>query len=95
MSNEAIVHAYRHLYRHGLRAVKFSKPSRYTVRDRLRHSFRKGRRDDFNPQKIANTIEFLKGAEATYGLEHKILKNLCFVWWHEALGRSKSPKPIQ
>lgn len=90
MSNVAVVHAYRHLYRHSLRAIQFSKPARYTLRDRLRLAFRKGSSTDFLPEKIENTIEFLKYATRENGLEHKIVKNLLFVWWTQANGgRSK------
>ncbi|KAF2739061.1 DUF1763-domain-containing protein [Polyplosphaeria fusca] len=83
MSTEGIVHAYRHLYRHGLRAVHFSKPARYTLRDRLRLAFRRGSPADFSSQRIANTIDFLRHATAESGLEHIILKNLLKVWWYQ------------
>ncbi|ORY16750.1 hypothetical protein BCR34DRAFT_622221 [Clohesyomyces aquaticus] len=86
MSKEDVVQAYRRLYRQGLRAVQFSKPARYTFRDRLRTSFRRGNATDFVPQKIENTLEFLRGATAERGLEHKIVKNLLFVWWHQDRG---------
>lgn len=93
MSNEAILHAYRHLYRHGLRAVQFSRPARFTLRDRLRLAFRKGSVTEFQPQKIQNTIEFLHYATKENGLEHKIVKNLLFVWWMQDMGgRGKQKK---
>lgn len=95
MSHEAIVRAYRHLYRHGLRAVQFSKPARYTLRDRLRLAFRKGERDDFAPTRVENTIEFLKYATRENGLEHKIVKNLLHVWWtQDAGGRARTKNKI-
>jgi hypothetical protein len=93
MSERAVLHAYRHVLRHSLRAIQFSKPARYTLRDRLRWAFRKGAADDFNQQKIANTLEFLQYATKQNGLEHKILKNLLLVWWHQDRGgrtRNKS-----
>jgi hypothetical protein len=92
MSNEAIIHAYRHLYRHSLRAVQFSKPARYTLRDRLRLAFRKGSTADFEPRRIANTLEFLHYATRENGLEHKIVKNLLFVWWIQERGGRNKPK---
>ncbi|OCL06018.1 DUF1763-domain-containing protein [Glonium stellatum] len=88
-----IVLAYRHLYRHGLRAVQFSKPARYTLRDRLRIAFRKGNPRDFDRRKIDNTIEFLRGATRERGLEHKIVKNLILVWYHQAESASHKTKP--
>jgi hypothetical protein len=92
MSREAIVHAYRHLYRHSLRAVQFSKPARYTLRDRLRLAFRRGYAADFEPHKVANTLEFLRYAAKENGLEHKIVKNLMFVWWIQDKGGRGKPK---
>ncbi|KAF2265854.1 DUF1763-domain-containing protein [Lojkania enalia] len=89
MSTADIVHAYRHLYRQGLRAVQFSKPARYTLRSRLRDAFHRGTSTDFFPEKIANTLEFLQYATVENGLEHKILKNILFVWWYQERGGSK------
>jgi len=86
MADKAIVHAYRHLYRHSLRAIQFSKPARYTLRDRLRLAFRKGSATDLDPQRVRNTVEFLQYATRENGLEHKIVKNLLFVWWIQKNG---------
>ncbi|KAF2494105.1 DUF1763-domain-containing protein [Lophium mytilinum] len=85
-----IVHAYRHLYRHGLRAVQFSTPARYTLRDRLRLAFRTGDPLEFSQSKIDNTIEFLKGATRETGLEHRLLKSFLHVWFHQ--GRPRMPR---
>lgn len=93
MAKQAVLHAYRHVLRHSLRAIQFSKPARYTLRDRLRWAFRKGTASDFDQQKITNTVEFLQYAAKQNGLEHKILKNLLLVWWHQDKGgrtRTKS-----
>lgn len=92
MSTRPIIHAYRHLYRHGLRAVQFSKPARYTLRDRIRLSFRRGSAVDFEPERVANTLEFLQYATRENGLEHKIVKNLLFVWWQQEKGGRSRPK---
>lgn len=83
MERQEIVNAYRRLYKHGLRAVQFSKPARYVLRDRLRQGFRKGTIADFDPAKIDNTVEFLKGAARERGLEHRMVKSLMHVWFHE------------
>jgi hypothetical protein len=86
-----IIHAYRHLLRQSLRAIQFSKPARFTLRDRLRLAFRKGSATAFEPPRIKNTLEFLRYATKENGLEHKILKNLLFVWWlQEKGGRGKT-----
>lgn len=76
-----VPHAYRHLLRGLLRSVQYSKPSRYIVLDRLRSAFRTNSANEFEPQKIARTLEFLDGATKTKGLEHRVLKNLCLVWY--------------
>lgn len=86
MPNTAVVHAYRHVLRQSLRAIQFSKPARFTLRDRLRAAFRKGTVSGFDQQKITNTLEFLQYATKQNGLEHKILKNLLLVWWHQDRG---------
>ncbi|KAL1798742.1 hypothetical protein ACET3X_002779 [Alternaria dauci] len=47
----------------------------------MRIAFRKGSAAEYDPQRIRNTLEFLQYAAKESGLEHKILKNLLFVWW--------------
>jgi hypothetical protein len=90
MSSKPVVYAYRHVLRHSLRAIKFSKPARYTLRDRLRLAFRKSPASDFDPVKIETTLEFLRYAEEFNGLEHDIVKGVLRVWWDQDLGgRSK------
>jgi hypothetical protein len=84
-----IRHAYRHLYRELLRAVQYSQPARYVVRDQIRDAFYKGETASFNPGKIAKTLVFLEGATREKGLEHRILKNLVHTayWRKENLTR--------
>ncbi|KAF2019964.1 DUF1763-domain-containing protein [Aaosphaeria arxii CBS 175.79] len=86
MAQQEIIHAYRHLYRHSLRAILYSKPARYTLRSRIRLAFRKSPPEAYDPQRVANTIEFLQYAARENGLEHKIVKNLLLVWWNQDLG---------
>jgi hypothetical protein len=81
MADIQVIHAYRHLYRHGLRAVQFSKPARYVLRDRLRVAFRE-ETAQLDPTGIENTIQFFEAAQRSRGLEHKVLKNLLFVAFH-------------
>lgn len=80
---DVVIATYRDLYRAGLRAVQYSSPARYTIRDRLRRAFRECPVEDFEPQRIANTLEFLEGARKTNGLEHHVLRNLLLVWYGE------------
>ena len=75
-SQQPVLHAYRHLYRTGLRAVQYSRPARYEIRDILRQAFRTSPLSNFNPRRIQNTLRFLENARKYDGFEHKILKNL-------------------
>lgn len=83
MSNTEILHAYRHLLRHGLRAVQFSVPARFVIQSQLRKAFRpkEGETKTFDPEAVRRTIWFLKAATAERGLEHKIVKNLVRIAW--------------
>ncbi|KAF2767952.1 DUF1763-domain-containing protein [Teratosphaeria nubilosa] len=91
-----LITAYRHLLRHSLHAVQYSKPARYVVRDRLRANFRSSTPDDFDAAKVQRTLEFLDGAAKTRGIEHKVLQNLCYVWWERGkLGKGNEVKPLR
>lgn len=84
MLDQQVAHAYRHLYRQGLRALHYSVPARYLLLQTLRVGFRSSSRDDFDPQKICNTVRFLQRATDVAGFEHKILKNLMFIrYWKQ------------
>nr|CAD70504.1 conserved hypothetical protein [Neurospora crassa] len=78
MSNQELVHAYRHLLRWSLRAVQFSKPARFVVRDTLRAAFR-DKNGTFEPSRVKSTLWFLESAATYVGVEHKIIKNLVHV----------------
>ncbi|KAK5120914.1 hypothetical protein LTR85_005698 [Meristemomyces frigidus] len=82
-SHAEVILAYRHLYKHLLRAVQYSKPARFVVQDRIRTAFRESSPASFDAYRIDRTLQFLDGAAKSRGLEHKILKNLMFVWWEQ------------
>lgn len=82
-SRAEIIQAYRSVYKHLLRAVQYSKPARYVARDHVRNAFRQSTPENYDARRIAKTIEFLDGATKMKGLEHKIVKNLMFVWWEQ------------
>lgn len=84
---DEILRAYRHLLRHALRACQYSKPSRFVVRDRLRNAFRSSPIEEFQPARIARTLEFLHNAASCTGIEHRLQKNLMHVWWERAQWR--------
>lgn len=78
-TSQSLKQAYRDLYKAGLYAVRYSKPSRFVIRDVLREAFRTKTGGKYEQAKIENTIAFLKGAGEVAGIEHVILKNLCAV----------------
>ncbi|KAF2671855.1 DUF1763-domain-containing protein [Microthyrium microscopicum] len=83
VTTQTIVNSYRTLYRASLRAVQYSTPNRYLLRDRLRRAFRESPRADYEPDRIANTLSFLNAAASDTGLEHRVVKSLCHVWHGE------------
>ncbi|KAF2143854.1 uncharacterized protein K452DRAFT_224438 [Aplosporella prunicola CBS 121167] len=89
-SKAEVLLAYRQLYTHALRAVQYSAPARYTLRDHLRLAFRRTSPAAYDRQKIDNTLEFLRGAAREKGLEHRIVKSLIHTWWHERLFKQSS-----
>lgn len=86
MERSRVLLAYKHLFREGLRAVQYSKPSRYTLQRILRSSFRSEPAVNFNQQRVDNTLHFLRMAARETGIEHKVLKNLLIVrfWQHKS-----------
>ncbi|KLJ10322.1 hypothetical protein EMPG_14303 [Blastomyces silverae] len=82
--NVAVLHAYRHLYRTGLQAVRYSSPARHVLLWTLRKSFRNGAPNEFDPRRVVNTLEFLRLASSSTSTEHKIVKNLLHVrFWQQ------------
>jgi hypothetical protein len=73
--------AYRHLFKHALRACQFSKPARFVVRDRMRNAFRTSPVEEYDSRRIQRTLEFFRSAIEYKGIEHKLQKNLTHVWW--------------
>ena len=82
-SSMEIVQAYRQLYREGLHAVQYASPARHILRLQLNQAFREGGAEDFDTQKIKNTVLFLKCAAKEKGIEHRMLKSLLHVRWHD------------
>lgn len=82
--DRTVVHAYRHLYRQGLKAIRYSTPARHILLQTLRKSYRSSSVDAFNPTRINNTVRFLERASEAAGMEHKILKNLLMTrYWEQ------------
>lgn len=89
VDQRAVVHAYRHLYKQGLKAIQYSTPGRYMLLKSLRKSYRASPSEEFDPAKIFNTLCFLERATEVAGMEHKILKNLLLAryWEQDHLAR--------
>ncbi|KAL2803338.1 hypothetical protein BJX63DRAFT_76167 [Aspergillus granulosus] len=82
---KAVLQAYRQLYRQGLQAIRYSTPARHLLLQTMRKSFRFPTQD-FDPQRISNTLEFLRNAAETTGIEHKILRNLLTLkYWDQPI----------
>lgn len=83
---QLIILSYRHLYRTALKAVHYSKPARYTIRDRLRWAFRNTHRTYFCQNRTRNTLDFLRNARFGSTLEKRVFTSLLHAWyWDEAI----------
>ena len=58
-----LLHAYRDLYRAGLKSVQYARPARFEIRDILRVTFRESPPSHFNQRRVDNTIQFLANAQ--------------------------------
>lgn len=88
VSNKEIVLAYRHVYQAWLRAVQYTKPARYVVRDHIRDAFRNSPIEAYDAKRIATTLEFLDTATKRAGIEHRLLKRVMHCWyWRQELAR--------
>jgi hypothetical protein len=85
--NPEVLRAYRHLFRAALRAVRYSSPAKYQIRDTMRSAFRTGAAKRLDNQRVQNTLCFLLRAELYAGMEHKILQNLLHVKYWRNQGR--------
>ncbi|KAL4785078.1 hypothetical protein BJX76DRAFT_356401 [Aspergillus varians] len=81
---QAIVQAYRHLYRQGLKAINYSTPARHLLVNTLRSSFRSLPAQQFDSHRITNTLDLLGKAADVSGIEHRIVKNLFMTkYWNQ------------
>lgn len=87
-----VVHAYRSLYRQGLKAIRYSTPARHVLRSTLRSSFRSSPREEFDQSRIDNTLAFMQRAAEFKGLEHRILRNLLMTRYWETPGINKDSR---
>ncbi|GKZ82552.1 hypothetical protein AnigIFM56816_007373 [Aspergillus niger] len=95
VDQKTVVHAYRHLYRQGLKAINYSTPARHVLRHSLRSAFRSSSPEELNPRRIANTLQFLQRAADVAGLEHKIVKNLMMMkYWEQPQVRKDHRTPF-
>lgn len=92
MATIEVIHAYRHLYRAGLRAVQYSYPASTGVRNMLRQAFRAKDAQQLNGRAIKRTIWFLKNAAREAGIEHKVVKSILRVnFEREVVRRYQQP----
>lgn len=86
-----VIHAYRHLFRAGLKAVCYSYPARTSLRDLLRRAFR-DKNARLDERAVKRTIWFLTAAARELGIEHKIVKNILMVqYWKRKVATLNQP----
>ncbi|CAI7588135.1 unnamed protein product [Penicillium pancosmium] len=93
-SKTAVLHAYRHLFRQGLKVIRYSTPGRYTLRTIMRRSFRSSS-EQFDAPRIANTLRFLERATAAANMEHKIVKNILITRYWETTPIGKDSRMLR
>lgn len=82
--NAEIRSQFRRFYRISMRAVQYSSPAKYCMLAKVKRCFRHmtPHPDALVEARIRdNTYDFLERAAREKGLEHKIVRNLCFVEW--------------
>ncbi|EMR09131.1 hypothetical protein PNEG_02474 [Pneumocystis murina B123] len=91
MNSAQVRRLYRQFLRIGCQAVCNSIPAKYIIRDKIRAAFR-----ILPPptEKIVNTLQFLIRASKRKGLEHAILKNLCYLDQSKKLYVKRRRKPL-
>lgn len=89
--------AYRRFYRISLKAVQYSVPARYSIITKVNRLFRQGPYlHGAEEQEIQdNTFLFLEIAAKEKGIEHKIVRNLCFVEWSQWQQSRSGHKPVK
>ncbi|KAI9884647.1 MAG: hypothetical protein M1823_003567 [Watsoniomyces obsoletus] len=64
-------------------AVHYSTPARYVIRDQIRAAFRRGDPAQYDAAAMERTLEFLRNAARSNGMEHRVLKNILQIRWHQ------------
>lgn len=96
MATTEVIHAYRHLYTAGLRAVQYSYPARTGVRDLIRRAFRAKPAQQLDERAVKRTIWFLKNAAREAGIEHRVVKHMLHVhYWRDRMRRETQPSWTQ
>lgn len=91
MTSAEVIHAYRRLFRAGLRAVCYSYPARTSLRNLLRRAFR-AKDAQLDERAIKRTIWFLNNAAREVGIEHRVVKNILMVsYWKDTVATQERP----
>lgn len=86
-----VIHAYRHLYRAGLRAVRRSQPASTNLRGLLRRAFR-AKDAKLDERGVRRTVWFLNYASKELGIEHRVVKNMLMVeYWKMRVAKDNAP----
>ncbi|KAJ5160621.1 uncharacterized protein N7482_007625 [Penicillium canariense] len=95
VTQREVIHAYRHLYRQGLKAIRYATPGRHVLRTTLRTSFGAAPPEEFDRTRIANTLRFFERAADMTGLEHRIIKNLLLTRYWELPQNAKESRLLR
>ena len=63
-----------------MKAVKYSVPAKYSVRDKIRLGFLE-KTGSVSQETVDNTVLFLETAAKRKGMEHKLVRNVCLHDW--------------
>ncbi|ODQ53988.1 hypothetical protein SAICODRAFT_6770 [Saitoella complicata NRRL Y-17804] len=93
MSTAEVRSLYRKFWRQAHRSVMWVSPQRFVIASKLSSAFRSPTPQDLDPVRQANTLAFLKSAAETLGVEHRVVKTLCFVHWSRYYDLKTAMKP--
>ncbi|KAF9380267.1 hypothetical protein CPB97_008486 [Podila verticillata] len=84
---------YRSLRRVGSLSIMYSSPGHKVIREKIREAFEESRK---NPAKTPQDIKeqfFFEIASTRFGVEHRVISNMCVVAAEKSKGTTRSLKP--
>ncbi|KAG0022864.1 hypothetical protein BGZ81_008356 [Podila clonocystis] len=92
---------YRILWRVGSLSIMYSSPGREVIRQKIREAFEESRKNPAkNPEDVKemwerafNTRFFFEIASTRFGMEHRVISNMCIVAAENSKGTTRAVKP--